>query len=69
MSKKEKWIIVIEKDFGEYVAYGWWETGSNIIHPYEYDSQSDAMKAALELPKDVGNCKILPKHEQDGGAE
>ena len=69
MSQREKWIIVIEKDFGEYVAHGWWETGSKIIHPYEYDSQADAMKAALELPKDVGNCKILLKHEQDGGAE
>lgn len=65
MSKEEKWIIVIENDCGEYAVHGWWETGINVIHPYEYNSSSDAMRAAFELSKDVGNCKVVQKHERE----
>ena len=65
MSTDEKRIILIENNHGEFVPYGWWQVGIDVIHPYQYGSKSDAMKAALELPKDSGNCKILSMHEYD----
>ena len=71
MSKPEKYIIVIEKDFGEYVPRGWWETGSNVIHPYEYEWMRLSSEKNRHIPlREVRWFSLsVESHERSGSGE